>query len=334
MADSPDLVDDSEGVDMIPRIFSPRWIPIVIALALPAAGLASDEAPDAKPGYLGIRMQEIEGGLAEALGMKEGAGVLVGQVIEGSPASTAGLEQGDIIVKVDGSPVGTPGELRALVQDKGTGDPVSIDVMRDGKSKTIRVTLGEAEEDEAFAPRAFGPMGEHHDEEFGEGFSWTEGKHGYLGVKTQPLSKELAQFFGVQGGEGALVSEVVPDTPASKLGLRAGDVITKVNGVSVDGPGELTDAVRRIDQAKEVDIEWVREKRVRSGKAAIEVREGSMFGPEMRRRWAREMRGLPRRFEQLVTPAPKADADVQAEVDALRNELEALRTELRRLQEK
>jgi membrane-associated protease RseP (regulator of RpoE activity) len=155
-----------------------------------------------------------------------------------------------------------------------------------------------------------------------------------LGVVTQPLSKDLAQFFGVQGDEGALVSEVVPDSPAAKLGLRAGDVITKVNGEAIDGPSGLTRAVRGIQEAKDVDIEWVREKRTRTGKASIEMREGSMFGPEARRRWAREMKGLPRRFERMITPAPKVNTDTQAELDALRNELEALRTELRKLQEK
>ncbi len=318
---------------MISRTIAPRWIPLAIALAIPPMALAGEDTATTttKNAYLGVRMQEIEGGLAEALGMKEDGGVLIGQVIEGSPAAQAGLEGGDIVVKVDGSAVGTPEELRALIRGKSSGESIKVEVLRDSKSKTVAVTLGEQVEDiETFAPP---PPGSSWTDEntFRTPGDDSDRKHGYLGVMTQPVSKELADFFGVSGDEGALVSEVVAESPAAKLGLRAGDVITKIDGVSIDGPGELARAVRKIDEAKEVNVEWVRERRVRSGKVAVEVREGGGPGSGMR-----GMRGFPRRFERMMPREFRnmKDEDVQAEVDALRNELEALRTELRKLQEK
>lgn len=340
---------------------------LILALTTPLASLAADSPPAKEtPGYLGIHMQRVEGGLAEALGLKADAGVLVGQVVEESPASKAGLEAGDIITKIDGKNVGTPDDLRTLIRDMNSGETVRLAVLRDGKTQELQVTLGEADE-EVIERRIVRRFGEDDDGEAlpelregderdvrifrgpggpaGEGFHRLEdgaegGKRGYLGVASQPLSEELGEYFGVEGGKGALVSNVVEGSPAEKLGLKAGDVITKVDGTSIEGPGDLTRVVRKLDEAKDVSVEWLRERKMQRGTTKLEIKEGGEgLGPDMRRHM-RTLRDLPRRFEKRgKSMGPQSEwrremrADLPSEIESLREELEELREELREMRE-
>lgn len=359
-----------------------RIAALALALAIPSLAFAGDDDDftENKSGYLGVRLQRIEGGLAEALDLKEDGGVLIGQVIDGSPADAAGVEAGDIVLKVDGQAVGTPDALAKSVRVKSAGSQVSLDVLRDGKPQTLTVKLGESPASGDAEGRELrwtrrqgsGDRGDNDAEDDGDdndddvrifrgpgagGREWigdehVRGERGYLGVMSQPISEELAGYFGVKDGKGALVSEVVKDSPAAKLGLQAGDVITKVDGEAIDGPGELMRAVRKIGEAKDVDVEWIREKRVKTGKAAIELREGwaggtgGMPGREMREmkslRGMHELRNMPKRmrsFERHPPPpggadmSPRAGGPDRDEMAAMRNEMEALRKELQKLKE-
>lgn len=234
---------------------------------LAAAGTAIADPKSEEAGYLGVRLQRVEGGLAEALDIEPDSGVLLGQVVEGSPAEEAGLAEGDIVLTVDGKQVSTPDDLRDEIRGHKAGDKVALQVLRDGSKRTVSVKLGES-------PKFERPLRDRVRRNVRE--MRIGGKQGWLGVQTQPLSGDLADYFGAKDG-GALVSEVVEDSPAAKLGLRAGDVITAVDGEAVTDPGELRRIVGDAEADAEVEVTWLRDKRPQEGKTKLEVREGFAF---------------------------------------------------------
>ena len=300
-----------------------KWLKIsaVTVLAGAAWSLTAPTIASAKDGHLGVRLQSLDGGLAEALDREEGEGVLVGQVTDDSPAAKAGLEKGDIIVRIGDEDVASPSDVRRIVSDREPGDRVDVTYVRDGKSHEVDVELAEA------------PRGEHRMHVGRE--LRVQKERGYLGVVTQPLSGDLGSYFGVEDGEGALVSEVVEDSPAAKLGLAPGDVITRIDGTKTEDPGDLSRVVRGIDEEKTVEVVWVRDKKEKRGQATIELRE-STFGdlPLLG-----ELRDLVPRFDvhgprwvEGGGPSPKLDEELREQLDVLREELQALKEEMRSLQ--
>jgi S1-C subfamily serine protease len=287
---------------------TPRKILMLACMATlsltPAVVQANDEddpardrsESDAQDGWLGIRPQRIEGGLAEALNLEADSGVLVGQVVDDSPAEKAGLRSGDIILSVDRQEVGTPDALVDAVRRHEAGESVTVSVLRDGKTRELDVTLGEAP---ALASgEGFREMRRHMDRVRDLRLP---GRHGFLGVITQPVEGELAEYFGAADG-GALVSEVVDDSPAAKLGLRAGDVIVEVAGEEVSDPGDLRRAIgKQEEDDAEVEVTWIRDKQRRSGSVALEMREGPRLF------WG-EADGGPV-WEHAVPPDPEALLD-------------------------
>jgi serine protease Do len=283
-----------------------------LALALLVAAPLTASAKDS--GYLGVRLQRIDEGLAEALDLEPDSGVLVRQVEEDSPAQKAGLEPGDIVLRVDDKAVGQPSELSRRVRDLEPGDEVKLDIRRDGEAKTIAVTLGEAE--------------------MRRGHRWPDirveelklGKdHGFLGVMTQPLEGELGAYFGAENG-GALVSEVVEDSPAAKLGLKAGDVITRIDDEEIADPGDLRRVVGEHDEEVEVEVAWLRDKKEQTGKATLEVREGLAFGlPHFGHH---DMRWLDDGPGRRVVVERFDDDGLREELEELRQELQELKDQI------
>ena len=225
---------------------------------VPAIALAN---PDEGEVYLGVSLQALEGGLAEALDMKKDSGVLVSQVMPESPADVAGIKSGDIIVAIGGSAVGTPSGRRREIGKHDAGEKVTVAYLRDGKRSTAEVELRAAPEGRGF----------HEPSDLRLG-----GDRGYLGVLTQPLGGGLDEYFGAPDG-GALVSEVVAESPAAKLGLKAGDVIVAIDGTEITNPEDLRQVVRDYDEAKEIEVAWIRNRQKQTGKTMLEVREAPAF---------------------------------------------------------
>lgn len=238
-------------------------VALTLLAAAPAASGGDSCSRKNESAYLGIRMQRIEGGLAEALDVEADSGVLVSQVLDESPAEEAGLEAGDIVIELAGEEAGTPQALRKILESRSPGDEIEIDFLRDGKRATIQVTLGEGRK---LSKKLHRKLGKLQDDLF-------DRERGFLGVQTQPLSGDLGEYFGVENGEGALVTEVVEDSPAAKLGLKAGDVIVELNEEKVEDPSDLRRTIRGYTEESEVDVVWIRGGKRQSGKTTLELRE-------------------------------------------------------------
>lgn len=255
-----------------------RLIPF-LSLALIAGPAPADSSDSPQAGYLGILLQRVEGGLAEALDLKEDSGVLISQVVDDSPAAQAGLKAGDIVTRIGDTDVHDPTELRSAVRDHHEGDRVKVQYLRSGKKGDTDVTLGGAESNGDWEPspgaRFFSRgMGSPHDMRAHRSRELrVHGNRGYLGVSTQSLGGDLGKYFGVADGKGALVAEVVDDSPAAKLGLQAGDVIVKVDDRDIDDPDTLGDVIRGYQDPTTVEVVWIRDKKEKRGKVELDVHE-------------------------------------------------------------
>ncbi len=181
-------------------------------------------------GYLGILPQEIDRDLADALDVEPKSGILVGSVVEDSPADVAGIRRRDIILELDGEPVsGDVDDFRLNVARKGTGKEVDVAVLRDGDRKVLKVKLGER-------PTEYAQAGERREREDWLGLV-VDGVTGTEGSRHTPPEVE----------SGVVVVGVEQGSPAYEEGIRPGDFIEEINGEEVE---DLDDYERLAEDAR------------------------------------------------------------------------------------
>jgi len=186
-----------------------------------------------KRAYLGVAIQPVTHQLAEQLGVKARQGVLIGEVQPGTPASKAGLKPGDVILQFNGREVSSTNELQGYVEQTPIGSTVPVLVLRDGKRLTIDVTVEEQPANYGLARR--GPMGR-----FGRPESSRFDK---LGLEVATLTPEVAERLGVKPGEGVVVTQVRPNSPADEAGLSPGMVILEANRKKIQSVADLEKAL-------------------------------------------------------------------------------------------
>lgn len=172
-------------------------------------------------GWLGVSIQDLSPELAAQFGISEAKGVLVSDVLNDSPAERAGLERGDVIVGFDGKPVENPGQLRNVVAQTEVGKKALVKVIRDNRTRTVKVTVGEQ-------PRNLARAGIQE-----PGKSATPA--GLLsGIEVRDLDSNWASRLGLARKErGVVVVRVRPDGAAEGAGVREGDIILEINRQTV-----------------------------------------------------------------------------------------------------
>lgn len=168
-------------------------------------------------GMLGVQVQVVTPEIAKAFGLPEASGALVAEVHPNTPAEKAGLKREDIIIEYNGTPIKEMNELPRLVAATPPGTKTTVKVLRDGKEKTIPITVTELKE-ERFAREG---AESHPDEESA------------IGLVVEDLDPRMAQRFGLKEAKGVVVVEVMPGSSAAEAGLRRGDVILEVSGKAV-----------------------------------------------------------------------------------------------------
>lgn len=225
---------------------------------------------------IGGRGSEIGVSIAElaADDLKAGkAGVRIDDVREGSPAAEAGLAQGDIVTAYDGERVRGARHFARLVQETPAGRSVKLQVLRGAQTVDLSVTPSEPRmarrgEPEWQAREFGGPalrmdmlprMREMMPFEPGEFDVRVMARPGRLGVAVQELSPDLAEYFGVK--DGVLVATVTKDSPGARAGLKAGDVITTVNGATVNDPSDLRQRLWSNEESAEATLGVTRDRK-------------------------------------------------------------------------
>lgn len=209
--------------------------------------------------FLGVGVAEIDADRSKALKLKDEYGVEVTRVEEDSPASKAGLKVNDVILEYNGQRVEGTEQFVRFVRETPVGRTVKLLVSRNGAPQTIAATLASRKNPRAESFRFEMPNIEVTVPDIPQAkMSW---RSSMLGVEAEALESQLAGYFGVK--EGVLVRSVNKATVAEKAGLKAGDVLLKVDDTKVTTPRDVTAAIRaaRTKDKKQVSLLVMRDKR-------------------------------------------------------------------------
>jgi len=190
-------------------------------------------------GWLGVLIQDVTRELAESFGMERPHGALVARVLPDSPAAAAGIEVGDIIVRFNGKEIATSSDLPPLVGSTAVDSTVPVEVIRSGNEKTLRVEIAELpDEDQTLA-----------------GLSRDGGSadpDNRLDIRVKDLTEEQREQLDLPDS-GVLV-ERVGDGPATRAGIRVGDVLLMINNVKVRDAAHFRELVRDLPTGKSVPV--------------------------------------------------------------------------------
>jgi len=197
-------------------------------------------------GWLGVSIQNLNPDLAGKFGVApEQKGVLVGGIIEDSPAAKSGFKQGDIITEVKGKKISTVSELVRVIGRTPVGEKVKIKIFRDREEKVLTVKIGERPSEPGEA---------------------VKGQESWRGIRAQEITEDLAKQLDLSGKGGVLVSEVEMESPAYEAGLRSGNVIDEINRIKINNMKDYQKVIKGINIKEDVLIHTDRGYAVIQGK--------------------------------------------------------------------
>ena len=222
--------------------------------------------------WLGVETQEVTAEKAKELRLSAERGVVVGKVLEDSPAAKAGVKDGDVVTEINGQRVEGTAQFRRMIREIPAGRSVQLGIWRDGRPQTITATLGKLQENRKQFMTAMPQVFNFRVPEMPEvspmpdvpSFEWDHGAmllgRPRLGIDAEDISGQLGSYFGAPDGEGILVREVNSGSPAEKAGVKAGDVITSLNGERIHGLAELRSKLAAAGENKSAKLGVMRNK--------------------------------------------------------------------------
>ena len=215
--------------------------------------------------WLGIEIGEVTAEKAKDLKLAAVRGVIVDDVEPDSPAAKAGIKEKDVITQYDGQPVEGTVQFRRLIRETPPGRSIALEISRGGSTQTISVQLGDRSA--YFEKKMKGKM-----RDFGGAYSFSmpkveefpdmpdviDARTPVLGINAEDLTGQLGSYFGAPNNAGILVREVRPGTPADKAGLKAGDVIIKLEGKEVRTLADLRVQLREKSNQASVSMAVLR----------------------------------------------------------------------------
>jgi serine protease Do len=257
-----------------------------LAAAQPVAPVPPVPAVPSTPGlrffgagsgsFLGVGVAEITSERARGLNLKDDYGVEITRVDGDSPAEKAGLKAGDVVLEYNGQRVEGIEQFQRLVRETPAGRTVRLLISRNGSNQTLSAVVG-SRKSGMFGPEGFA-MPRIEIPDIPNVFTGIHSSA--LGIEVESLGPQLADYFGVK--EGVLVRSVVKGSVAEKAGLKAGDVITKVNDMRVATPGEISSAVRNARSQRTFPLQITRERHEMTINVTMDEDHGSRQAPGAR----------------------------------------------------
>jgi serine protease Do len=245
-------------------IFSPTGGSVGIGFAIPAE-IAAPIVERLKTGqtidrgYLGIRIQPLGEDLADSLGIPHNRGEFIQAVEPGQGAAAAGLQAGDVVLRVAGKEVSPQQTLSFIVGNTAVGARIPIDLMRDGKRMTVTATVGKRPSEEELAQQTFDPEQPQSTDD--NQYNKPPKRQGQgvieraLGLSVLPLNPTIARQLGAsESTQGLVVSVVDPSSDAGTKGLQRGDIVLTANYKPVSSVADLEAAVREAKAANRVAV--------------------------------------------------------------------------------
>jgi serine protease Do len=230
-------------------LISPTGASVGIGLAIPAEAakpvidsLMRGQRPSR--GYLGASLQPVDEDLAPSLGIPKDSGEIVRSLVPGAPGATAGLQQGDVIVKVNGQQVTPDQTVSYLIANSAVGTRIPLEIIRGGRHATVVVTVAQRPTEETLAKLGGGATPD-------TGTPAVPGApQRALGLSLTPLTPDLARGANLPApAHGVLITAVDPNANAAEQGIQRGDLIVSVNNQPVSSPAQVIAAVQAARKA-------------------------------------------------------------------------------------
>jgi serine protease Do len=229
---------DGQVIGVNTAIISPTGGSIGIGFAVPSNSAVQvidqlKQYGETRRGWLGVHVQNVTVEIAGSLGLDEPKGALVATVTPDSPAATAGVEAGDVILSFDGQAIDNVRNLPRAVASTPIGKSVAVELLRKGENKTLNVTIGQLPASDEAADDT------SQDDDNGDQGDAPD-KEELLGLSIAPLTDELRNQFGIgRTVEGVIITDVEPNSPAAQKNVKPGDVIVEVTQEKVKQPNDV-----------------------------------------------------------------------------------------------
>jgi serine protease Do len=235
-------------------LISPTGASVGIGLAIPAEAakpvidsLMRGQRPSR--GYLGASLQPVDEDLAPSLGIPKDSGEIVRSLVPGAPGATAGLQQGDVIVKVNGQQVTPDQTVSYLIANSAVGTRIPLEIIRGGRHATVVVTVAQRPTEETLAKLGGGATPD-------TGTPAVPGApQRALGLSLTPLTPDLARGANLPAtAHGVLITAVDPNANAAEQGIQRRDLIVSVNNQPVASPAQVIAAVQAARKAGRTSV--------------------------------------------------------------------------------
>jgi len=211
--------------------------------------------------WLGVMIRDLNSDELEEISSMDDLGVYITEILTDSPAQKAGLQAGDIIIRLAGIPVIGADHFIQLVRSSAAGRTLTLEFLRDGRNRTTKVTLAEKTRDRGF--RYVAPSGNVIPDipspaapQLFDFFSYRNRPR--LGIYYEDITEQLARFLGVEEGTGVLITSVNENSPAEQAGLQAGDVIVRIGDTPVRNSRDLMAALQENDDSDVLRVVVIR----------------------------------------------------------------------------
>ncbi|HWA00176.1 MAG TPA: Do family serine endopeptidase [Caulobacterales bacterium] len=257
-------------------IFSPTGGNVGIGFAIPADTAARivaqlEHGGHVARGWLGVTIQPLDDDIAHSLGLDSARGALVANVTPDGPAARGGIQQGDVILRINGHDVADSRELTQLVGASEIGRPASLDILRAGQRRTLSIRLAERPSEQQLAS-ANGPR-TSPDQGAGKPDAGTQSAA--IGASVRALTPDDRARLDIAANEGGLlVTDVEPNSDLAEKGVRPGDVILQAGGRAVRNSQDLASAADAAHRAGRPLLLQVQGRSGQRGYIAVEVGAG------------------------------------------------------------
>ncbi|MDP8228014.1 MAG: PDZ domain-containing protein [Candidatus Electryoneaceae bacterium] len=270
------------------------------------------------PAFLGVYPDDLDDDDREEFDYSGTGGILIDGIVEGGPAEAAGMQSEDILISINDQAIETVDELHDFLATNPAGETVRVIVVRGGNEEGLDVVLG-TRKIELSAPKIWN----WNWESLGN-LAQLYGR-GFLGVETITLDGDLAEYFDVE--DGALIKNVVEDSPADQAGLKTGDVIVKIGDEDITSSDDVFQAIRSHEPEEEVTVKVIRKGRRKSKTVTLGEVPNPMEGISI------DHEGLIHIQESVREALEGMEIHLQGAGEELREELYRLREEMEEIRE-
>ncbi len=225
--------------------------------------------------FLGVSTESVDSRLADRRDLPVEFGALIDRVYNDTPADDVGLQRGDIVVEFNGTKVRDSEDLSDLLDDLNSGDEAKLVVRRNQDTVGFTVTLGDQDDflKDFHFPSNVGALVAPRAPKVPQAF-WFDPHRAYIGIGMMDLTRQLGDYFGVTKARGVLVTEVEKNSPAEAAGLKAGDIVIRLDGDRVFDSDDIQDIVSESKAGDKLKVGIMRDKKEMEVELTVDERDG------------------------------------------------------------